>query len=121
MSGAQPKTIYEDVRVAAGPTAVEWTERVQFERVYRNFIDMVKRLPYVQQVFYEGHAPVNARIWTLIAAPEFDPSPRRVIYKAQLDATSELNHPMTAFRLVNLREIEGDAEDILPEQRTVLY
>jgi len=120
-SGASSEPLYQEIRTAAAPSAVEWVDRAGFERVLHSYLGTVKQLPQVQAVFFEGTAPVYTRIWTIIDAPEFDTSYRQEIYQAQLDAIGEAGESIADFRVINRREAEGDLEDILPPRRTVLF
>ncbi len=120
-SGTSSEPVYQETRTAAAPTAVEWADRIGFQRVLHSYLGAITHLPQVQAVFFEGTAPAYTRIWTIIDAPEFDPSYRRGIYQAQLDAIGEAGESMADFRVINRREAEGSLEDILPARRTVLF
>jgi hypothetical protein len=119
--GSRTKALYDDARAPSNPEPAELVQRMQFRRVLLQFVQAVKDYSYVQWVFYEGDAPVHTRIWTVISAPEFDAGYRRPIYSAQVEALKKADEPVVDFRLINLRELEGDLEEVLPARRTELY
>jgi hypothetical protein len=120
-TGTITKALYDDGRASSNPEPAERLQRMQFQRVMQKFVESIRDFPFVQSVFYEGDAPIHTRIWTVISAPEFDAGYRRPIYSAQIDALEQSDEPVVDIRLINLRELEGSLDEVLPARRTELF
>lgn len=78
------------------------------------YVGLVRRLPYVKDVLFEGPFPVTARLWTVMDGQPFDRGLRDPIYHAQGEALRATRRPLLEFRLVNLADLEGDLAWVLP-------
>ena len=85
------------------------------------FLEAARTIPEIQTVLAEDPSPEYARIWVVISAPPFETSYRHRVYAAQLSAQQRDPETCVDFRLVNVQEIKGSIEDVLPPSRRVLF
>lgn len=88
--------------------------RAREAKVLDQYVSIVSRLPFVEQVFavpgYEG-----VEIWTVIDAEPFASEPRDQVYDAELQTWDQHPKALILFRLSNRREHAGDSfDDVLP-------
>lgn len=85
------------------------------------FVEAAKAIPEVQMVLVEDPSFDYPRIWTVISAPAFVFSYRRRVYDAQLVAQQQDKESLVDFRLINVQEIKGSVENVLPSGHRVLF
>ncbi|GEM_PF-5740329 len=72
------------------------------------FLNKVRSIPEVSEVWFEKQADDDATIWTLISAPPLSYDVRDAVYQAQVDVLAALTEPILGFQVINLRELPDD-------------
>lgn len=90
---------------------------VQFAIV--DFIDLVKELPIVKQVFLTKNEDIS-ELLILIEAEPFDDVATTPIYDAQIKTMQLLRKPMLSFHLINLKEIDVPVANLIPPNASLI-
>ncbi len=87
----------------------------------RRFADLLRGVDYVEKVVLEEAGWEGLRLWTVLSAPPFEEQYREAVYEAQSAVIDGLDAPVFDFRVVNVNELHGRVEDVLPAGAEVLY
>lgn len=81
------------------------------------YVELVKQIPEVQLVVLVKDDPYGygPRIWVIIDAPPFEPEPRYRVYYIDSDIIQRFEDFPFGFRLINMRELQDELEDYLPQ------
>ena len=85
------------------------------------FVAAAKHLPEVRMILVEGSYPDDVCVWTIIDAPPFERSTQDRVAQVVLKALQEGEDPPVDFHLINLRELTGDLQTILPTGHRMLF
>jgi hypothetical protein len=95
--------------------------RAREAKVLEQFVSIVSRLPFVEQVLAEpGYEGVQ--IWTVIDSEPFVDGPNDQVYEAELQAWDAAPDALILHRLINRREY-GDEKlaQVLPDRAHVAW
>lgn len=87
----------------------------------RRFADLLRDVEYVEKVILEEAGWEGLRLWAVLSSPPFEDQYREPVYKAQSAVIHMLDAPAFDFRVVNINELEGRIEDVLPASAEMLY
>jgi hypothetical protein len=87
----------------------------------RHFADLLREVEYVERIILEDADWEGLRLWTVLASPAFEDRYGEPVYEAQGQVIDELGEPVFDFRVINVNELKGRLEDVLPANGRVLY
>lgn len=87
----------------------------------RRFVDLLRHAEYVESILLEEGEWEGPRLWTVLSSPAFEDHYSEPIYEAQGHIVDDLSEPVFEFRVINVNELKGRLEDILPVNARVLY
>jgi hypothetical protein len=89
--------------------------------VLKIFVDLVTKLPFVEQVFVLPGCD-GLEIWTVIDAEPFDFDRDKQVYQAELDATDVAPEALVLFQLINRQEYTGESIGyVLPSSDRIVW
>jgi hypothetical protein len=87
----------------------------------RRFADLLRNVEYVEKIILEEAGWGGLCLWAVLSSPPFEDQYREPVYKAQSAVMAMLDASVFDFRVVNINELEGRIEDILPTSAEMLY
>lgn len=89
--------------------------------VIRTFVNVASTIPEVQLILLVGQPQSGERVWTIMDAPRYDENFRHKVYQAELDALDANVGAFVDFYLLNVRELRGRLEEVLPPNSQILF
>jgi hypothetical protein len=91
------------------------------EKLIETFVRKASAIPEVQMILQVGLPGGEPRIWTVIDAPPHARTFRHKVYQAEMEAMDACAGVPADFLVLNIREITGNLEDVLPTRRRLLF